>query len=299
MEYILFNSLISLAHCNNTSLLCLNRILTDPAYRRWIIRQLPDPLLRNFWLLEFERYEPRFQREAVAPILNKVGQLFSNPDIRNILGQMKRKVDFRSMMDSRNVFMANLSKGNLGVEGSNLLGSLIVSQFQMTAMSRIDTPKHARRDFFLYIDEFQNFSTKSFASILSEARKYRLNLVLSHQFTAQLDKEVRDAVFGNCGTLIVFKSGYSDAELFANEFDNEIDVSRITELENHEAFIKTQDQAGVSKITKIHTLPPLDLPRRSPNKLIKLSQERFTEPKQKIEDKHARFFKSAITRPQR
>jgi hypothetical protein len=225
MEYILFNSLISLAHCNNTSLLCLNRILTDPAYRRWIIRQLPDPLLRNFWLLEFERYEPRFQREAVAPILNKVGQLFSNPDIRNILGQMKRKVDFRSMMDSRNVFMANLSKGNLGVEGSNLLGSLIVSQFQMTAMSRIDTPKHARRDFFLYIDEFQNFSTKSFASILSEARKYRLNLVLSHQFTAQLDKEVRDAVFGNCGTL-----SFSPTSLITRSMSAESRSWRTTKL---------------------------------------------------------------------
>ncbi len=194
LEYILYNAIAALLDCPNTSLLGVNRMLTDADCRRRIVAKVRDPFVRAFWTDEYENYDPRFQREAIAPIQNKLGQFIQNPVIRNILGQVRSKVSIPFMMDTGRIFLANLSKGKLGADKSNLLGSLLTTQFQLAAMARVNRPEHERRDFYLFIDEFQNFTTDAFASILSEARKYRLCLTLSHQYIEQIPDPIRAAI---------------------------------------------------------------------------------------------------------
>jgi hypothetical protein len=201
LEYILYNAIAALLDCENVTLLGVNRILTDERYRASIIRQVNDPFIQSFWVEEYAGYDTRFQREAIAPIQNKLGQFLLSPVIRNILGQVKTKVSIPFIMNSERLFIANLSKGRLGHDKANLLGSFLTTQFQLAAMARALIPEDERRDFYLFIDEFQNFSTEAFTSILAEARKYRLCLVLSHQYIDQLSLPVRQAVFGNVGTL--------------------------------------------------------------------------------------------------
>src|SRR5258706_5579198 len=200
LEYILYNAVSALLDCRNATLLGVNRLLTDDNYRARVIRQIKDPFIRSFWTDEYASYDPRFQREAIAPIQNKVGQFLLNPVVRNILGQVRSKVKIPFIMDNERLFIGNLSKGHLGHDKANLLGSLITTQFQLGAMARSDRPETERQDFYLFIDEFQNFSTDAFASILAEARKYHLCLILSHQYIDQLSLSVRHAVFGNVGT---------------------------------------------------------------------------------------------------
>src|SRR5262249_32466308 len=159
----------------------VNRLLTDDAYRAWVVRQVKDPFIRSFWETEFAGYEPRFRREAIVPIQNKLGQFLLNPVVRNILGQVRNKVSIPFVMDKSRVFIANLAKGRIGHDKSNLLGSLVATQFQLAAMNRVTQAEHERRDFYLSIDEFQNFSTDAFAAMLAEARKFRLCLTLCHQ----------------------------------------------------------------------------------------------------------------------
>ena len=170
LEYILYNAIAALLDCPNTSLLGVNRMLTDAAYRRRVVSKVRDPFVRAFWTDEYEQYDPRFQREAIAPIQNKLGQFLLNPVVRNILGQVRAKVSIPFMMNTGRIFIANLSKGKLGADKSGLLGSLLTTQFQLAAMARVNQPEHQRRDFYLFIDEFQNFTTDAFVGILSEAR---------------------------------------------------------------------------------------------------------------------------------
>src|ERR1700690_3086973 len=177
-------------------------------------------------------------QEAIAPIQNKVGQLLMSPPVRNVLGQVRRKVDPRFMMDNRRILIANLSKGHLGEDKANLLGSLLVTSFELAALERVDIPEAKREDFFLYIDEFHNFATDSFATILSEARKYRLCLTLSHQYLDQLRDSIRSAVFGNAGTLISFRVGGSDAHLLAHECGSVYTPGRFSSLSNYEVVVR-------------------------------------------------------------
>lgn len=220
LEYILYNAVAALLDCPNTSLLGINRMLTDADYRRRIVAKVRDPFVRAFWADEFENYDARFQREAIAPIQNKLGQFMLNPVVRNILGQVRAKVSLPFMMNTGRIFIANLSKGRLGADKANLLGSLLTTQFQLGAMARVNQPEAERRDFYLFIDEFHNFTTDAFAAILSEARKYRLCLALSHQYIEQVPPTVRGAVFGNVGSLVSFRIGHSDAEVLQRESGN-------------------------------------------------------------------------------
>lgn len=219
LEYILYAAVAALLECQNVTLLGVQRMLVEETYRRWVVKQVKDPLVCSFWTEEFEDYDPRFRREAVAPIQNKVGQLLMAAPVRNILGQVRSRFDPRFMMDNRRILIANLSKGLLGEDKANLLGSLLVNAFQVAALSRADAPEENRLDFHLYIDEFHSFSTDTFATIVSEARKYRLCLTLSHQYISQLSKPVRDAVFGNVGTIVAFRVGETDARI-CDIFDN-------------------------------------------------------------------------------
>jgi hypothetical protein len=289
LEYILYNAVSALLDCRNATLLGVNRLLTDSNYRAKVIRQIQDPFVRAFWAEEYEGYDERFQREAIAPIQNKLGQFLLNPVVRNILGQVKTKVKIPFIMDNERLFIANLSKGRLGHDKANLLGSLLTTQFQLGAMGRANRPEHLRPDFYLFIDEFQNFSTDAFASILAEARKYRLCLVLSHQYIDQLSLPIRQAVFGNVGTLVAFRVGYADAEVMEREFGNTFPASTIADLNRYEVIVKLLEDGTNREPFRARTLPPLENPIGRKQKLVARSRERFAVPRAVIENKLNRW----------
>jgi hypothetical protein len=212
-----------------------------------------------------------------------------NPVVRNILGQVRCKVNIPFVMDNSRLFIANLSKGRLGHDKANLLGSLLTTQFQLGAMARSNRPESERRDFYLFIDEFQNFSTDAFASILAEARKYRLCLTLSHQYIDQLSEPIRQAVFGNVGTLVAFRIGYTDAEVMAKEFGKTIPATSLADLERYEVVVKLLVEGANQEPFRAKMLPPLENRVGRKDKLIALSRERFAMPRAKIEDKLRRW----------
>jgi hypothetical protein len=289
MEYILSNAVAALLHCPNTSLLGVNRLLTDPEYRRWVVNQIDDPFIREFWENEYEGYDARFRREAIAPIQNKLGQFLLNPVIRNILGQVKGKVSIPFVMDNERIFIANLAKGKIGHDKANLLGSLLVTQFQLAAMRRAHLPEENRRDFFLFIDEFHNFTTEAFTSILAEARKYRLCLVLSHQYIYQLSPEVRKAVFGNVGTIITFRVGYEDAEALREEFARTYIAEQFLDLKRYEVFVRPHRDGEEQPPIRARTLPPIDYGVGRREKLVARSRERFATPRKRVQEKLKRW----------
>jgi Helicase HerA, central domain len=285
MEYILYNAIAALLDCQNTSLLGVNRMLTDEKYRAWVIRQIKDPFIKEFWEHEFANYDERFRREAIAPIQNKLGQFMLNPVIRNILGQVPCKVNFPFIMDNQRVFIANLSKGKIGHDKANLLGSLLTTQFQLAAMRRAGQPENERRDFYLFIDEFQNFTTDSFAAILAEARKYRLCLTLSHQYVDQIPLPIRQAVFGNVGTLFSFRVGNTDAEVLQKEFANAFIAQQFVDLERFNVFSKILENGTNKEPFRGTTLQPVDNSRGKAVSHIQNSRQRFSTPRPLVEQK--------------
>ena len=285
MEYILYNAIAALLDCQNTSLLGVNRMLTDEKYRAWVIRQIKDPFIKEFWEHEFASYDERFRREAIAPIQNKLGQFLLNPVIRNILGQVPCKVNFPFIMDNQRVFIANLSKGKIGHDKANLLGSLLTTQFQLAAMRRAGQPEAERRDFYLFIDEFQNFTTDSFAAILAEARKYRLCLTLSHQYVDQIPLPIRQAVFGNVGTLFSFRVGNTDAEVLQKEFANTFIAQQFVDLERFHVFTKILEDGTNKEPFRGVTLQPVDNSRGKAVAHIQKSRHKFATPRTQVENK--------------
>jgi len=194
------------------------RILVDDAFRDEVITHIKDPLVLKFWKNEFMARQPRQREEAIAPITNKIGQFLSSSVVRNIFGQPNSRLNLRKAMDEGKIILINLSKGKIGEDNAAMIGSLLVTKFQIDAMSRADTGYMQRKDFYLYIDEFQNFATSSFTTILSEARKYKLSLIVANQFTSQLLPEIKDAIFGNIGTIISFTLGHDDASIMSAQF---------------------------------------------------------------------------------
>ncbi len=289
LEYILYNTVSALLDCRNETLLGVNRMLTDDTFRAKVVRQIKDPFIRAFWAEEYGGYDERFKREAIAPIQNKVGQFLLNPVVRNILGQVKTKVKIPFIMDNQRLFIANLSKGRLGHDKANLLGSLLTTQFELGAMARSNRPESERRDFYLFIDEFQNFSTDAFASILAEARKYRLCLTLSHQYIDQLPLPIRQAVFGNVGTLIAFRIGNTDAEVMEKEFGKTFPASAIADLDRYDAMVKLLQDGSNWEPFRAKMLPPLENRIGRKDKLIALSRERFATPRAIVDDKLNRW----------
>src|SRR5882762_10077660 len=294
LEYILYNAVSALLDCRNATLLGVNRILTDDQFRAKVIRQVKDPFIRAFWAEEYEGYDERFKREAIAPIQNMIGEFLLNPVVRNILGQVKTKVSIPFIMDNERLFIANLSKGNLGHEKANLLGSLLTTQFQLAAMARSNRLEEERRDFYLFIDEFQNFSTDAFASILAEARQYRSCLILSHQYIDQLPLPIRQAVFGNVGTLISFRVGYSDAEIMEKEFGKAFPATVLADLGRYEAIVKLLEDGANREPFRAKMLPPLENRIGRKAKLIARSRERFATPRVVIERKLNRWMAASV-----
>jgi len=292
LEYILYNAIAALLDCRNATLLGVNRMLVDPEYRSKVIRQVNDPFIRSFWTEEYENYDERFQREAIAPVQNKLGQFLLNPVVRNILGQVRSKVDIPFVMDNGRLFIANLSKGKLGSDKANLIGSLLTTQFQLGAMARAGRAEDERRDFYLFIDEFQNFSTDAFASILAESRKYRLCLNLSHQYIDQLSLPLRQAVFGNVGTLIAFRIGHPDAEIMEKEFGNTFSAGAIADLDRYEAIVRLLENGSNAQPFRAKMLPPFAGYTGRKEKLVRHSRQRFSMPRRVINAKLVRWMRS-------
>ncbi len=289
MEYILNNTLLALLDSQGSTLLGINRMLADKKYRRKVIRQLKDPVVKSFWTTEFANYEPRYQKEAVAPIQNKIGQFLSASVIRNMVAQVKSTINIREIMDQKKILIMNLSKGRIGEDNSRLLGGMLITEIQLAAMSRVDIPEEERNDFFLYVDEFQNFATQSFANILSEARKYRLGLIMAHQYVAQLDETVADAVFGNVGSILTFRVGAADAEALAKEYAPTFTEEHIVNLPKYQIFLKLMINGVASQPFSAVGMPPLGSSTGSANKVIRVSRERYGKSRDIIEEKITRW----------
>lgn len=289
MQYILNNTLLALLEYPGATLLGIMQMFSNKAYRKKIVDNLQDPIIRSFWQDEFSQYSQKFESEALAAIQNKVGQFVSNPLVRNILGQPRSSLNMRDIMDSGKIFIANLSKGKIGEDNSALLGAMIITRLQLAAMSRVDVPEAERRDFFLYVDEFQNFATDSFANILSEARKYRLGLILAHQYIGQLvnaeqNTKVRDAVFGNVGTIISFRVGAEDAEFLEKEFMPEFLQTDLVNLSKANIYIKLMIDGVSSRPFSAETLPPQKLPLVNyRDVIIKNTRDRYGTPRSVVE----------------
>ncbi|HAL50088.1 TPA: hypothetical protein DDY56_00775 [Candidatus Uhrbacteria bacterium] len=285
MEYILNNTILALMDNPNTTLLGINRMLSDADYRKEIVSNVKDPIVKQFWIIEFEGYQSKFASEAVAPIQNKVGQFLSAGVIRNIVAQAKSSINIRAIMDDQKIFIVNLAKGRIGEDSSRLLGGLLITKLQMSAMERVDIPEIERQDFYMYVDEFQNFAVESFASILSEARKYRLNLIMAHQYIEQLTEEVRDAVFGNIGTIIAFRVGGPDASFMEEEFMPRFTPNDMINLPKYNIYLKLMIDGITSQPFSALTLPPIATKTGSEEKVIEQSRERYAGNRAKIEEK--------------
>ncbi|MFA5829101.1 MAG: DUF87 domain-containing protein [Candidatus Gracilibacteria bacterium] len=291
LEHILRNTVLSLLEYPNTTMLGIPRILQDKDFRARVVRKITDPIVKSFWVNEFEKMDPKIRVEAISPILNKVGQFLSSPIIRNILGQPKSAIDLRFAMDHKKIVIVNLSKGKIGEDTSSLLGSMMITKFQLDAMSRANVPEEDRTDFYLYVDEFQNFATDSFSTILSEARKYRLNLTMANQYIAQMPEEVRDAVFGNVGSVLSFQVGFDDAEFLSGQYGEEVLPNDLVALSKYTAYTRLLIDGMPSKTFSMDTLAPpqFDQEEGRLEKVIKLSRERYATPREIVEDKIRRW----------
>ncbi|MEK7180757.1 MAG: type IV secretion system DNA-binding domain-containing protein [Patescibacteria group bacterium] len=289
MEYILNNAILALLETPNSTLLGVNRILVDKDFRQKILFNVTDPVVKAFWTNEFEAWRDQFRNEAIAPIQNKVGQFLSTDLIRNVVGQARSTIDIFDIMNTRKIFLVNVSKGRIGEDNSALLGAMLITKIQLAAMERVRIPEEDRTDFYLYVDEFQNFATDSFAGILSEARKYRLNLIIAHQYIGQLvtdvSTKVRDAVFGNCGTMIIFRVGALDAEFLEQEFSPEFLPEDIVNLPNYSVYLKLMVDGVTSRPFSAATLPPFKVPTSAVTmeKVIETSRRMYTMPKAEVE----------------
>ncbi|NBS42013.1 hypothetical protein EBS80_05155, partial [bacterium] len=285
MEYILNNSILALLDNPGSTLLGINRMLSDADFRKKIVSNVQDPIVKQFWLVEFASYQEKYAQEAVAPIQNKIGQFLSASVIRNIVAQVKSTINIRNLMDEEKIFIINLSKGRIGEDNMRLLGGLLITKIQLAAMERVDMGEAERKDFYLYVDEFQNFAVESFASILSEARKYRLCLTIAHQYIAQLSDEVREAVFGNVGTTITFRVGAPDATYMEKEFFPRFLPEDIINLPKYNIYLKLLIDGVTSQPFSASTLPPIAKRTGSEQKVIKVSRERYTTPASEIAEK--------------
>lgn len=300
MEHILRNTLLALLEFQGSSMLGIMRMFADDAYRKKVVARVTDPMVKSFWEQEYATWNDKYRTEATAAIQNKVGQLLSTPLIRNIVGQVKNGLDLRHAMDTGKIIIVNLSKGRLGEDTSAFLGSMLVTKFQIDAMSRADIPESERKDFYLYVDEFQNFATESFASILSEARKYRLNLTMANQYVAQLlvgegKTTLKDAVFGNVGSIVCFQVGSDDAEDLSLQFEELAMPKDILSLPKYHAYVRLMIDGMPSKPFSVTTLPRPDGdsdPKRI-EILRKLSRERYTEKRSVVEEKIAKWAASS------
>lgn len=294
MEYILMNALLALLEYPDSTLLGVSRMLTDKVYRKKVVDNVKDPSVKAYWVDEFAKYSENYAKEAVPGIQNKLGQFTSNPLIRNIIGQPHSSFDLRMVMDERKILIVNLSKGQLGEGNANLLGGMIITKIYLAAMSRADLTEGELKklpNFYMYVDEFQSFANESFADILSEARKYKLSLIMAHQYIEQMDEKVRAAVFGNVGTQIMFRVGATDAELLEKEYAPVFTAEDMVNLGFTQIYLKLMIDGVASHPFSAVTMPPIAPMKKSlREEVIKSSQELFGRPREDVEKAIAEWY---------
>jgi len=266
MEYILQNVLLALLEYPDSTLLDVNRMLVNKKFRAAVIEKITDPIVQDFWKLEFATYTDSYTREATPAIQNKVGQFVANPLIRNIVGQPKSSFDLRKMMDERKIFIVNLSKGRMGETNASLLGSMLTVKIYLAAMSRADEPAARMNNLprcYFYVDEFQSMMNEAFADILSESRKYKLALTLANQYIEQMEENVRNAVFGNVGTLITFRVGPFDAEVLKTVYEPTFMAEDLINLGIGQIYLTLMIDGVGSAPFSAETIPPIDVPNIS------------------------------------
>lgn len=289
MEYILSNTILALLEYPGATLLDVNRMYTDKNYRKKVVDNVKDPMVKSFWVDEFANFGDNYTKEATPAIQNKIGQFTSNPLIRNIIGQPKSSFDVRDLMDRRKILIINLSKGLVGDTNMKLLGSMLTTRIFLGAMSRANLPPHELAkapNFYFYVDEFQNFANDTFSEILSEARKYHLNLLIAHQYVAQMEEAVQAAVFGNVGTSITFRVGPLDAELLEKVFTPEFTQEDLVNLGFAQIYLSLMINGIGSRPFSAVTIPPIEAPSRSyRNEVIAASRAQFGVARAQIEEK--------------
>lgn len=285
LEYILRNTLLTLVEKDQSTMEDVVKILTNAKFRQKVVEKINDPVLKNFWVDEFAHMGDKLRAEAVSPILNKIGQFVTSPLIRNVINYPTSSFDLADVMDNRKILLANLSQGKLGEDNATLLGAMLITKIQLTAMNRVYVPEEQRQDFYLYVDEFQNFATSSFIKILSEARKYRLSLILANQYIDQVDMEVRKAIFGNAATLATFLVGAQDASLLSAEFGQQYTPEDLVSIGKHQVVLKLSVDGMTSVPFPAYTLPLASSTNQNREKVIKVSNERYAKRKVSFDPK--------------
>lgn len=292
LEHILRHSILTLLEhhkspkgqaCGASTLLDIPRLLTNKEFRKEVVESLANQQVKEFWLFEFEKYSVWLKSDAISPILNKMGQFLTSVPLRNIVGQKENTFDLRKALDEGKILIVNLAKGKIGEDNCALLGAMMVTEIQLAALSRADLPEKERRAFYLYVDEIHNFLTLSFADILSECRKYGLNLVFAHQYIEQVDEKVRAAIFGNIGTIISFRLGAEDAKYLAREFHPVFDETDLVNLPNYNIYLKLMIDGVASRAFSAVTLPPPERSASFKGEIINLSRERYGRPRKDVE----------------
>ncbi len=281
LEYILRNALLTLLKSEQARLSDVLELLTNSKFREKVVAELDDPILKNFWVMEFDKMQDRARNEAVAPILNKVGQFVSSPIVRNVVNAHRSSFKIEEIMNEGKILLVNLSQGRLGEDNAALLGAMLITKIQLAAMSRVNIPEEQRRDFYLYVDEFQNFATDSFIKILSEARKYRLNLTLANQYIAQIPEEVQKAIFGNCGSLISFVMGADDAGVFSKEYGDRYSAEDLVSLSKYQIINKVSVDNVISAPFPAMTMALARNNNLNRDKVIRVSRERYAKKRTK------------------
>ncbi len=283
LEHILRNSLLTLLEYPKSTILDIPKLLTDKQFRKEVLKHVKNQQIREFWFLEFEKYSAWLRSAAISPILNKVGQFLTSLPLRNIVGQKENTFDLREAMDEGKIVLVNLAKGRIGEENSSLLGAMMVTKIWLSALSRTDLPEEKRRPFYLYVDEIHNFLTLSFSDILSEARKYGLNLIFAHQYIEQLDERIRAAVFGNVGTIISFRVGIRDARYLASEFYPAFSQTDFVSLPNYHIYLRLLIDGVTSPAFSAVTLSPPKRKTSHREKVIEASRKRYARPRKEVE----------------
>lgn len=275
LEYILRNVLLTLTLVPDTTLTDVPRLLTDDRYRAGILERINDPVMLRFWRNEYDPLDKRLKQEAISPILNKVGQFISSPMMRRVISSPKSKVNLEKIMNEGKIIVCDLSQGRMGEDNSSLLGAMIITKIQLAAMNRAFIPEEERRPFTLFVDEFQNFATDAFIKILSEARKYKLNLAVANQYMSQIDPQVLNAILGNVGTLISFSVGAQDSSILDREFGIEFTSDDFVSLEKFQILLKLSIDWQISRPFYANTLPLPTNVSGQKDKIIKISRDRF------------------------
>ncbi|MFA5894648.1 MAG: type IV secretion system DNA-binding domain-containing protein [Candidatus Shapirobacteria bacterium] len=279
LEHILRNAVLTLVNTPGSDMTHIVEILTHKAYRQKVVSGLQNQTLKNFWINEFDKMDDKFQNEAIAPILNKVGQFIASTNIRNTIAHPKSKINIQDIMDQKKILIADLSTGKLGEDNSALLGAMLITQIQLSAMNRVFQAQAERSDFYLYVDEFQNFATEAFIKILSEARKFKLNLIIANQYMSQLDRTIQDAIFGNVGSMLSFVVGNQDAYILQKEFGAKFPADDLVKIGKYQMICKLSIDSETTQPFYATSLPPLDCKNQQREKLIRISQERWGKKK--------------------